>query len=209
MCVYRKYTQKLLPQQAKRSGKVLLTSIITFTSVLFAMENNGRGAKAIGMANAFVAFADNIWAIDYNPAGLTRLHRIEASAFVIPEQFGLAELRTGALGIAIPLSFATMGCTIEQFGFDLFKETEWRTGVGIKVDRSVSIGASLNLHYLEILKYGFSRCASLDGGILAQVSERISMGFNLQNIVQTILGSMGDRYSQVAAFGVCWFPIRI
>ena len=72
MLLIKKYTQILLTQQVKRLGYAFIASLSIGHSHVFAMENNGRGTKAIGMANAFVAVSDNCWAISYNPAGLVR-----------------------------------------------------------------------------------------------------------------------------------------
>jgi hypothetical protein len=206
MYVHRKYSQNLLPQQAKRIGKVILTCFLIFETDLLPMENNGKGVKAVGMANAFVALADNVWAIEYNPAGLTRVKRIDAALFIIPEQFGLPELRTRAIGIAVPCSFATIGSTIEQFGFDLFKETIWRTGIGISIDQYVSIGMSLNLHHLNVSHYGASRYVTFNGGILTRVFEYMSIGFRVQNVTRTTHGAFAEGLLHVGAFGICWCP---
>src|SRR5664279_1875174 len=91
-----KYTQNLSTQQAKRLCCAMIACLLILHQNLFTMENNGRGTKAIGMANAFAAVSDNCWAIDYNPAGLAGITAIQCSAFIVPDQFGLQELRTTA-----------------------------------------------------------------------------------------------------------------
>jgi hypothetical protein len=62
-----------------------MTCLLIVQTPLFTMEHNGRGTKAIGMANAFVAVSDNCWALQYNPAGLSRVPAVEISAFIVPE----------------------------------------------------------------------------------------------------------------------------
>lgn len=48
-------------------------------STAFNFLNIGAGSRAIGMGEAFTAVADDVTATYWNPAGLTRLDRLEAS----------------------------------------------------------------------------------------------------------------------------------
>jgi hypothetical protein len=172
------------------------------------MENNGRGVRAIGMANTFVAISDNPWAVNYNPAGLTQIYTFQCSAFIVPEQFGLEELRTTAIAAALPLSFSTLGLKVEKFGFDLYNETEFGTALAFRIDRYVSTGISINYNRLEIKGYGTEGNFTLDAGILAPVLERVKLGFSIHNITGTKIGKTAEKMTQVCSMGAAWFPLE-
>ena len=208
MYVCKKYSQFLLSQQGKRISAVYLICLLVGISVLHSMENNGRGTKAIGMANAFVAVSDNLWAINYNPAGLIQITGIQCSAFIIPNQFGLPELRTTALAAAVPLSFTTIACKVEKFGFDLYKETEVGISCASKLDHNISGGLTLNLHRFDIARYGSTQNLILNGGILASVLKGMEVGFNFNNMMGATIGRLNEKIPQLFALGTCWSPLH-
>ncbi|MGD1046329.1 MAG: hypothetical protein ABR936_13550 [Bacteroidota bacterium] len=203
-----KYTQFLLSQQAKRLGCAIIACLLINHPHLFTMENNGRGTKAIGMANAFVAVSDNCWAIDYNPAGLASVIAFQCSAFIVPEQFGLQELQTTALAATTHLSFATIGIEAEKFGFDLYKETEFELALASKVDRNISAGLSLEYHRLDIVRYGTAGNFSIHGGLIARVLKNVDVGFSAHNITAATIGRTDEKMPQVYSLGACWFPFH-
>jgi hypothetical protein len=186
MYVHKKYSQFLLPRQGKRISSVCLICLLAGTSYLLSLENNGRGVKAIGMANAFVAVSDNLWAVNYNPAGLTQVTGIQCSAFIVPNQFGLPELQTTSFAAAVPLSFATVALKAEKFGFDLYQETEVGMAFAFKVDQNTI----------------------LNGGILAYALKNVKVGFNFNNIMGATVGRTREKLPQLFAIGTCWSPLK-
>jgi hypothetical protein len=208
MFVLEKYTQILLPQQAKRLVCAIIAFLLIIHSYLFTMENNGRGTKAIGMANAFVAVSDNCWAINYNPAGLSSLTAFQCSAFIVPSQFGLQELQTTALAAATPLSFATVGIEAEKFGFDLYKETEFGLALASKIDRNISAGLSFQYHRLDIVRYGTAGSYTINGGVIAHVLKNVDVGFSTHNITAATLGKIDEKMPQVCSLGTCCSPFH-
>jgi hypothetical protein len=172
------------------------------------MEHNGRGTKAIGMANAFAAVSDNCWAVSYNPAGLAGISGLQCSVFIIPEQFGLQELKTSALAAAAPLSFAAIGITAEKFGFDLYSETEFGLALARKIDGNVSAGLCFEYDRIDIARYGSAGRYFIHGGFKAHVLEKVDAGFSVRNIASSALGITGEKPPQVLNLGVCWHPFH-
>ncbi len=204
----KKYTQILLPRQVKRSGYAIIACLLTNYPHLFALENNGLGIKAIGMANAFTALSDNCWAINYNPAGLASLTAFQCSAFIVPQQFGLQELQTTALAAARPFSFATIGIKVEKFGFDLYKETEFGLAVASKIDGNISGGLSFQYQRLDIDRYGTAGNFSINGGIIARVLKNVDVGFDINNITGATIGKTDEKMPQVCSLGACLSPLN-
>ncbi len=208
MFILEKYTQILLPQQVKRLGCSIIICLSIYHPHLFTMENNGLGTKAIGMANAFVAVSDNCWAINYNPGGLTNVTAFQCSAFTVPEQFGLQELKTTALAIAAPLPFATIGIKAEKFGFDLYSESEFGLALAKEANGNISAGLSCQYYRLDIARYGTAGSFITDGGLIAHVLERVDIGFCVHNVTDATLGRTGEKLPQVFNLGACWSQLH-
>jgi hypothetical protein len=204
----KKYSQILLPQQVQ----ILICTGIVFLFIsiprLPAMDNNGRGVKAIGMANAFAAVSDNCWAIGYNPAGLTKVRDAQCAAFLIPEQFGLQELKTTAFAMAIPFSCASVGIQVVKFGFDFYSETEIGLAYAQRVDKNISCG--LTVHYLrvDIDRYGHAGAFNFNGGFMTQVSDGVEIGFSVHNLTAATLAATGERMPQLVNLGIGWSPLE-
>ena len=175
---------------------------------LFSMEHNGRGTKAIGMANAFAAVSDNCWAVSYNPAGLAGLSGLQCTVFIVPEQFGLQELRTSAFAAAASLSFASIGIAAEKFGFDLYSETEFGLALARNIDGNVSVGLCFEYNRLDIARYGSAGRYFIHGGFIAHVLEKVDAGFSIRNIASSAPGNTGEKMPQILNLGACWHPFH-
>jgi hypothetical protein len=167
-------------------------------------ESNGRGARPIALGNAFVAMADNQWTTIYNPAGLARIPTIQGALFLVPEQFGLRELRTVSAATAIPFKFATAGLVLEQFGFDLYRETVVAIGVGRIVDDYVAVGMTVNLNSVSIDRYGTATEATIDVGVLVNILSDVRLGFDWKNPSATSVGAARESLPQVQSVGISY-----
>ena len=201
---YCKYRQFKLSRQGKRRWILYCLICVVPFSFVSSMENNGRGTKAIGMANAFVAVSDNSWAIDYNPAGIAQLKNMECSVFISPNQFGLSELKTVACAIGMPLSFGAIALKGERFGFDLYNETEIGTAISLDLNQCISLGIAGSLNCLTIARYGSTQYLTIDVGMLSRIHRRVQLGFCMSNITKASIGRMKDRTPQQCNFGVSW-----
>jgi len=175
---------------------------------LFAHENNGRGTKAIGLANAFVAVADNPWAVSYNPAGLAQLITPEFSAFFVPQQFGIPQLRTIALSGACTINPGTAGAFVEQFGFDLYKTTDVGLGYGLAINNSISIGVTTELEQVSIDRYGTSHTLTFNGGLQGKPLPGLSIGFCLTNLSAATISQNRERLPQTMFLGASFSPVE-
>ncbi len=167
-------------------------------------ERNGWGTRAIGLANSYVAIADDPWAVCYNPAGLAWVSSFRGAAFFSPAQFGMNELRKVSVGAAMPFAFCTAGIVIEHFGYNLYNETNAALAFGAKVNEWVSLGATTHLHRLAIERYGSSSQFILDAGGIAAVTEDIRAGWCWTNITQASIGIQPEQLPQIFSMGVCY-----
>ncbi|HEY6950792.1 MAG TPA: hypothetical protein VI758_00210 [Bacteroidota bacterium] len=186
--------------------KALAFLILIPFVILRAGENNGRGTKAIATANAFVAVADNPWAVSYNAAGLIQIRSPEFSAFYIPQQFGLPELKTTSLAAAFPIFGGSTGIIVEQFGFELYRTIDFELGYGIALNKRFSVGATFNLERESIKGYGASSNITVDVGLLGKPFDNLAIGFAMNNLTAARAGRGRERLPQVVHFGVRYTP---
>jgi opacity protein-like surface antigen len=185
---------------------VWMLTILLGGTAFSSVENNGRGTRAIGLANAFVALSDNPWALYYNPAGIVAVPLAEISAFLVPQQFGMNELRTVAIAGVVPTAFGTFAAGISQFGFSLYRETEISLGFGRRVDWGVSAGFVTHVSRIFIDQYGTTTIATVDVGVLSQVQEQVAVGFSYKNLLGAGFSS-SERLPQVFALGATYRPV--
>ena len=176
--------------------------------ILSAHESNGRGTKAIAVANAFVALSDNPWAVSYNPAGLAQIRSPVFASFYVPQQFGVLELKTIAASTAIPFNFGTVGAFVEQFGFDLYRTTNIGLGCGFDPVERISVGATIDVEEIEIERYGVSRNVTLDVGFLGKPSANLAIGFCIKNVTAATIGTYRERLPQYVLMGASYSPFK-
>jgi hypothetical protein len=206
--VLKKYTQILSPHQAKSALVIVLAGSVAGNTFAGAMENNGRGAKAVALANAFAAIADDPWAVAYNAAGLTQMQGFHCAAFFVPQQFGMPELQTAALAASMPVHFGTFGLKVERFGFDLYRETEIGVAFARKIDGRISAGLAVNLHNISIERYGSASRLTINAGMLARIFTRATLGCNLNNVARATVGKNNERLPQALSIGAGWNPLN-
>jgi len=167
-------------------------------------EKNGWGTRAIGLANAYVAIADDPWAVCYNPAGLTRISSLRLAAFLSPAQFGMSELRTVCASAALPTSLGTGGVVIDHFGYDLYSETSIGLAFGMSVNEWIAFGATAHINRLAIQGYGTSARFVFDAGGIASLTEDVRLGWCWKNITQSTIGMQSEQLPQILSMGVCY-----
>lgn len=83
----------------------------------------GSGARALGMGSAHTAFATDVTAAFWNPAGLSQLQGLEA-AYMHSERFGgIVGYDYGAVAMPLPGSEGTLAISFFRQGVDNIKNT--------------------------------------------------------------------------------------
>ncbi|MFQ5798278.1 MAG: hypothetical protein ACE5IW_01475 [bacterium] len=175
-----------------------------------AFVNIGFGARPLGMGGAFVALANDVHAVLWNPAGLGQLQRPEAT-FSFTKQFGL-----------VPYTFAAFGGPISNS----VHHGEAMLISGDSALREVTLVvalASTNYVFVPNLRLGGAfqlRLASFGSndsefegqvtgngiglgfnlGIMYHISEEIAVGLTLNNLVNALrwsTSSSGNYYQNL------------
>ncbi len=125
----------------------------------------GVGARAIGMGGAFVATANDVSAMYWNPAGIAQLNRMQA---IFVHTDWLVDITYDYAGMVFPLAgFGVVGMNLTTLNMG---EMQVRT-----IDRPEGTGEYFDARDLAIgLAYGVN------------ITNRFALGFNVKFISQTI-----------------------
>lgn len=168
---------------------------------------NGKGIRSIGLAGARAMLPGDPWALVNNPAVLSLAPEARISAFMTPSLFGLRELRTIALCGTFPVAGESASLSIEQFGFDLYREFGATLGLGRSIAKGISCGIAFEWRRTEIRRYGTSHGLIASGGWAVELTEELRMGFVGDNILGETIGIVRQRLPQKAAMGISYEPL--
>ncbi len=151
----------------------IILGVVLFPIVLFA-QNQGTttisfleipaGARSIGMGEAYVSVADEVSALYWNPAGITRLNTNQAS-FQYTEWF--VDTRLNYAATVVKLKDTYLGVNINMFDGGLMDVTTLTFPDGTGEEFSVQ-DISLGFTYAQALTENFSI-----GGTLKLLQSRI------------------------------------
>jgi hypothetical protein len=191
---------------AIKAAILLLVCLFCVGSAQAGFERRDQGARPIGMGGAFVAIADNAWAIVFNPAGLTQLRGDEIAAFYSPQPFGMTELSFASFALVHPTSYGEVGLSVNRFGFDLYREVSGILSYANSYRDVFSFGINLTYNSLAIKNYGSASAIGVDVGILATVTRGLHWGFFAANVNAPSIGQAKERLPQIYASGLSFSP---
>ncbi len=162
-------------------------------------------ARAMGMSDAYVAIANDVWAPYYNPAGLADLNRFQF-ATALQRPFNQTFLSNAFLGAALPLpgKYGTVGVTVETYGvkyqgYQLSNETTATFSHGFfllnDVHSTLSVGYNVKYYYWQLghsvggLNLGSAGAFGLDLGLQASLYQRTYAGVYVYNINTPTMGA--------------------
>ncbi|MDP3541704.1 MAG: type IX secretion system membrane protein PorP/SprF [Elusimicrobiota bacterium] len=118
----------------------VLVFLFAASAARAAFDENGAGARAPGMGDAFTALADDAYAIHYNPAGLAQLERPQFAAAYSKLYAGLSDgtdIGLSQLAYAHPLArgrHGALGVSWERFSLSgLYQEQSLAAAYGRQV----------------------------------------------------------------------------
>jgi len=177
-------------------------------------EDLGVGARPIGMGNAFVGLVDDVHSIYYNPAGLSRLTRIEFTSGYGRLFWGLddsSNLGNAFIGYVHPLEkLGGIGVGWLHLGLrGLYREDRFILSYGNNLSSSLSAGLNLKLLYKQydnnqytksdplFEEKGYSRIGfSSDLGLLYNLTGNIFSGLSITDIIQPDM-NLADKSDKI------------
>ncbi len=183
----------------KQNIKIFLF-LLLFTAQSFTQVN--PGARQIALSHSDVATSNDVFAIFNNPAGLGELTSYEVGLFYSPSPFGLTELSNGFGTAAYPTSIGTFSAGFMIYGFELYKETKLALAFGRKFYDNFSAGATAFYKNISIKNYGNKGFLFFNLGGIFHVSNKLDLGFNLENITRTTIGNEDNQIPVVFWSGI-------
>jgi hypothetical protein len=186
---------------------IITILLLLIPAALFAnTENNGRGARAVALANAFVAVSDDPWVVSYNPAGLAGAKSFAASLFIVPEQFGLSELRTFSAAAVLANPLVNVGAALDHAGVSLFRETSLTIACGREVAQGVALGIAATVTRVSFERYGSTTVLSIDLGASISLLEDLRLAYCWKNVTAASLAASADNLPQIQSMGI-WYQV--
>lgn len=181
----------------------LLASILCLVTVGFADDNvggsfseQGTGTRAQGMGNAFVAIADDAYAMTANPAGLATIDRAIVT-FEHADLFNLGLIKQSYFGAVFPTSWGTHGIFYRGLSFDFAPSPESANEMtlGYAYGRALgplSLGAAVKYYDLTSdFNQANASGVGLDLGARYQATMRWSLGASIQNLYSNLTYGTG------------------
>lgn len=136
------------------------------SSASAAFADLGLGARGVGLGNAFVPIADDVYSLYYNPAGLAQLERPELGTAYTRYLLGLTDnsnLNSSFLGYAQPLrdgEWGTAAMGWQQFELaGLYEEQTFSLGYGRALAKDLGPGDLYGGASFKLLRRSFGSVA--------------------------------------------------
>ncbi len=182
---------------------VIIISLSLTGSCLAAFDDLGVGARPQGLAGAFVATADDVDAILFNPAGLSSLQR--GYTLFYSQPYGLSGLSSGWAAAVQRIGRGSFGLGFKGLGNDLYRENSLILSYGQRL-KYLSLGANMRLLNLSIKGYGSAYSLGLDLGLLSQLTPELRWGAFFSNLNSPKIGEAKEEIPQTFTAGFCLQP---
>jgi len=140
------------------------------------------GAKEIAMSNSTIADCENVFAIFYNPAGLTNINMREAGLYISPSPYGLKELRNTYTAYNEPFENFSIALGYKSYGFELYRENEIIVGLSKELFTNYNFGIAISKYQLSIKKYGQSNFYSCIIGNNFEIDSTLIFAVAVRNL---------------------------
>ncbi|MCX7732800.1 MAG: hypothetical protein N2248_06525 [candidate division WOR-3 bacterium] len=169
-------------------------------------EENASGVRAEGMGGSFCAVADDLSALDFNPAGLAFVQERQFQSFYKLLYGGVGvNLHTFHAGLALPLS--RLGCLagrVQETGFELQSQRSFKLGHGFLLADGLAFGYGINGYNFVQQELGSGYAFGLDVSLFARLARYWTVGFYGHNINLPKIGS--SELPSVLVLGLGFSP---
>lgn len=183
------------------SATVLPASALT-TNTAAAFLAVGSGSRPIALGEAYTAVSDDIFALNYNPAGLNRL-RYGTVAFQHNE-WGL-DMRQEYMGTVVPTGAGMLGVSVEYMSYGTIPALDSsgnRTGTNMtptdlaltaglgfgNILPGLSAGAALNVFNEELIEKGTLGAAATFGCLYRWPRLSLDLGLSINHLGLPVAG---------------------
>ncbi|MFQ5675115.1 MAG: helix-hairpin-helix domain-containing protein [bacterium] len=180
---------------------LVLCSINFHPAALSASTDFPVGARSLGMGSTYVALANTVDALFINPAGLSRIAGTEVSLFY-QKPFGLEDVNFGTAAISFPVWGTRLSLGYSTLGNVFYQEQHFRVGYSRDYVQKIFYGLGLNYQIIQIDGNGSAAALALDIGVIAPLTDRLSLGFTASNINRAKIGKSREALPQSFNMGL-------
>ena len=182
-------------------------SLLLFTCVHFLPAQNGApptaGARGVAMGYTGVTYTD-INSIFSNQAGLANLESLAVTGYG-EQRFLVSEIRSVAMGAALPTASGTFGLSLHYFGFEQYNEQRIGLAYGRRLLDKLSIGAQFLMLNTRIPEYGNKAVFTFEAGVLAELLPQLNLGIHLFSPARIQLAEE-ENLPTVLKLGLSYLP---
>lgn len=193
-----------------RSGllTILLLICIGEGKILAGNDPTLLGARGVALGRAYTAIRGDLWAMSYNPAGISMLSSAQVGIYT-ERRFGLKELMYGGAAFAMPLKGRHyIGAEVGSFGFSNYRESKIGVNYATYFMDILSIGTKINVANINIPDLGSSMSVWADIGLNVKVTKNINIGASAYNVTQAKLRTQNGNQNipTVLTTGISYTP---
>jgi hypothetical protein len=187
----------------KKRSFILICIFVSITT--FASNGNfTAGARASALGNASVTLTDT-WSATHNQAGLGFV-RTPSAGIYYENRFLIKELSTRSAVLAIPIKAGTFGFSLCDFGYALYKESNYNLSFSKAFSKTFSMGIALDYLSTRIAE-GNGNFAAMVGeiGMQAKLNKNLVIGTHLYNPTRSRLGkNTSEHIPSVLQLGIAY-----
>lgn len=157
-------------------------------------ENFPVGGRSAGLAHTSVTLND-VWSAHNNQAGLALIKNPVAGIYY-ENRYLVREMGLSSVAAALPVNkTGTFALSYYRFGSSLFYDSKIGLGYGMKLGEKINAGVQLNHHTIGFGDiYGKRSTVSAELGILAQLTNELSIGAHVYNINRARINNNPNEY---------------
>jgi len=188
--------------------KYLFIGWLSLISVIFAVSQPlsiPPGARAAGMGGCGIVNKD-MWGFWHNQAVLAYQSGLEFG-LALENRFLLEEMNRISLATAIKVGKGGLSASLDYFGGPLYSEMKSGAAYALQIGSHFAVG--IQLDYLRTSfgeGYGSMQAFTFEGGVLAQISEKFSLGFHCFNPVHVSWIGTSEKIPVVIGGGISFKP---
>ncbi len=170
----------------------LLLSVLLPAMAFASGDKVVAGARSMGMGGISVT-QNGLWSVYNNQAGLAGIERTTLGVH-FANRYLLGSLSDQIIGLAVPTKFGVIGGSFYHFGNANYNEIKAGLAYARSFGERFSFGLQLDFWRFSLAQeYGSKSAITFEAGILAKLSNEITLGAQVYNPVRTKISDYADE----------------
>jgi hypothetical protein len=175
--------------------RITLVILFSLTSIVYcSFEHSNSGAENLALGNSTIASINNLYAIFYNPAGISRNNEIKLSS-TYRNYYGLKDINQISVVTIFSILTKRFSIGFERFGNNLYNENRILIGSAFSLSNKMNVGITISFNSLSISNYGSNSSMSFSVGFLYIINSKIFLGVTLSDFygINTVDGENANN----------------